>query len=71
MGHQLLLKLVLQENKKMPLTLRETKLPQELPRGVMQANVFRKLGSLAWKGKPIPTAGPGQTVIQVRLTTIC
>ena len=50
MGHQLLLKLVLQENRKMPLTLRETKLPQELPCGVTQANVFRKLGSLAWKG---------------------
>src|SRR5689334_9389852 len=46
-------------------------LPKQLPRGFMKANVFRGPGQFGLEEKPIPTAGPGEAVIQVRLTTIC
>ena len=44
---------------------------KQLPQGVMKANVFRGPGKYGLEGKPIPTAGPGEAVVQVRLTTIC
>jgi alcohol dehydrogenase len=37
----------------------------------MHATVFRRPGEFGLENKPIPTAGPGEAVIQVRLTTIC
>ncbi len=37
----------------------------------MQANVFRGPGEFGLEEKPIPTAGTGEAVIQVKLTTIC
>lgn len=55
----------------MLLTLTDKKLPQEPPCGVMQANVFRRPGELRLEDKAIPSAGPGEAVIQVKLTTIC
>ena len=55
----------------MLLTLTDKKPPQEPPCGVMQANVFRRPGEFGLEDKPIPTAGPGEAVIQVKLTTIC
>ena len=54
----------------MLLELEERKTKQ-LPRGVMHANVFRAPGQFGLEEKIIPHAGPGQAVIQVRLTTIC
>jgi alcohol dehydrogenase len=45
--------------------------PKQLHRGVMKANVFRGPGEYGLEEKPIPTAGPGEAVVQVRLTTIC
>jgi alcohol dehydrogenase len=47
---------------------RKTKL---LPKAVMKANVFRAPGRFGLEEKPIPAAGPGEAVVQVRLTTIC
>jgi alcohol dehydrogenase len=44
---------------------------RQLPRGIMKANVFRGAGRFGLEEKPIPVAGPGEAVIQVRLTTIC
>src|SRR5213594_1126291 len=44
---------------------------KQLPRGMMKANVFRSPGEFGLEEKPIPTAGPGEAVVQVRLTTIC
>jgi alcohol dehydrogenase len=44
---------------------------KQLTRGVMKANVFRGPGKFGLEQKPIPTAGPGEAIIQVRLTTIC
>jgi alcohol dehydrogenase len=44
---------------------------KQLPQGVMKANVFRGPGKYGLEEKPIPTAGPGEAVVQVRLTTIC
>jgi len=55
----------------MLLTLTETKPPRQLSCGVMQANVFRRPGEFGLEEKPIPTAGTGEAVIQVKLTTIC
>jgi len=49
----------------------EQRKTRQLPRGVMQANVFRAPGIFGLEEKVIPHAGPGQAVIQVRLTTIC
>ena len=54
----------------MKLVLEETKAKQ-LPKGLMWANVFRAKGSFGLEEKRIPTAAPGEAVIQVRLTTIC
>ena len=54
----------------MPLALQERKTKQ-LPKGVMKANVFRAPGLFGLEEKPIPSAGPGEAVVQVRLTTIC
>ena len=55
----------------MLLTLTDKKPSQETPCGVMQANVFRGPGEFGLEGKPIPNPGPGEAVIQVKLTTIC
>ena len=55
----------------MNLTLLEKTKPPQLSCGVMQANVFRRQGEFGLEEKPIPTAGPGEAVIQVKLTTIC
>lgn len=55
----------------MLLTLTETQPPRQRSCGVMQANVFRRPGEFGLEEKPIPTAGPGEAVIQVKLTTIC
>jgi threonine dehydrogenase-like Zn-dependent dehydrogenase len=38
---------------------------------MMKANVFRAPGVFGLEEKPIPTAGHGEAVVQVRLTTIC
>src|SRR5882724_10483116 len=54
----------------MVLALEERKTKQ-LPKGVMHANVFRSPGDFGLEEKVIPKAGPGEAVIQVRLTTIC
>ena len=54
----------------MPLALEERKTKQT-PRGLMNANVFRGPGRFGLEEKPIPHAGPGEAVVQVRLTTIC
>jgi alcohol dehydrogenase len=55
----------------MNLTLIGEMQPPKRSCGVMQANVFRRPGEFGLEEKPIPTAGPGEAVIQVRLTTIC
>ncbi len=55
----------------MNLTLLEKTKPPQLSCGVMQANVFRRPGEFGLEEKPIPTAGPGEAVIQIKLTTIC
>jgi alcohol dehydrogenase len=47
---------------------RPTKL---IPKSVMAANVFRAQGKFGLEEKPLPRPGPGEAVIQVRLTTIC
>jgi alcohol dehydrogenase len=49
----------------------EQRKTKQLPRGVMHANVFRAPGKFGLEEKLIPKAGPGQAVVQVRLTTIC
>jgi alcohol dehydrogenase len=40
-------------------------------RGLMKANVFQAPGRFGLEEKPIPRAGPGEAVIEVRMTTIC
>ena len=42
-----------------------------LTRGLMWANVFRAPGKFGLEEKPLPTAGIGEAVVRVRLTTIC
>jgi alcohol dehydrogenase len=49
----------------------EDRKTKQLPRGLMHANVFRAPGEFGLEEKVIPHAGPGEAVIQVRLTTIC
>ena len=44
---------------------------KQTPRGLMKANVFRAPGKFGLEEKPIPHAGYGEAVVQVRLTTIC
>jgi alcohol dehydrogenase len=53
------------------LTLTDKKPLQGPLCGVMRANVFRGPGEFGLEDKPIPSAGPGEAVIQVKLTTIC
>jgi threonine dehydrogenase-like Zn-dependent dehydrogenase len=54
-------------------TIQETSAKGRTPhrRATMAANVFRGVGKFGLEQKPIPRAGPGEAVIQVRLTTIC
>jgi alcohol dehydrogenase len=54
----------------MPLALEERK-GKQTRRGLMKANVFRSPGKFGLEEKPIPRAGYGEAVVQVRLTTIC
>ena len=49
--------------------MQREKLPAAL--GFMKAYVFEGPGSLVLEDKPIPSAGYGEAVIKVRLTTIC
>lgn len=49
----------------------ESRKTQQLPRGVMRANVFRGPGKFGLEEKLIPRAGAGEAVLEVRLTTIC
>ncbi len=49
----------------------EERKTKQLPHGVMHANVFRAPGKFGLEEKMIPKAGPGEAVIEVRLTTIC
>jgi threonine dehydrogenase-like Zn-dependent dehydrogenase len=44
---------------------------KHLGRGLMKANVFRAPGDFGLEEKLIPRAGPGDAVMEVRLTTIC
>jgi alcohol dehydrogenase len=37
----------------------------------MKANVFHAPGKFGLEEKPIPHAGPGEAVVEVRMTTIC
>jgi len=53
----------------MSLLLAEQK--THIHRGLMRANVFHAPGRFCLEEKPIPRAGPGEAVIEVRLTTIC
>src|SRR4051812_13436030 len=50
-------------------------LQQELPAGkslgFMQANVFRGPDRFGLEEKPIPSAGTGEAIVKVRVTTIC
>ena len=54
----------------MQLALEERKTNQT-PRGFMKANVYRGVGKFGLEEKPIPKAGQGEAIVQVRLTTIC
>jgi alcohol dehydrogenase len=54
----------------MQLALEERK-TQQLPAGLMWANVFRAPGKFGLEEKGIPNAGAGEAVIRVKLTTIC
>jgi threonine dehydrogenase-like Zn-dependent dehydrogenase len=54
----------------MPLAIEERK-TRQTPHGFMKANVFRAPGKFGLEEKPIPHAGFGEAVVQVRLTTIC
>jgi len=49
----------------------EKQTTRSLTRSHMKANVFRGPGKFGLEEKPIPKAGPGEAVVQVRLTTIC
>ncbi len=55
----------------MPVQLLEERKTKQVPRGLMKANVFRAPGKFGLEEKPLCKAGPGEAVIQVRLTTIC
>jgi threonine dehydrogenase-like Zn-dependent dehydrogenase len=54
----------------MTLSLEERKTKQT-PRGLMKANVFQAPGRFGLEERPIPHAGIGEAIVQVRLTTIC
>jgi alcohol dehydrogenase len=49
----------------------ETRAVKPLARTFMKANVFRAPGKFGLEEKPIPSAGPGEAVVRVTLTTIC
>src|SRR5262245_59997168 len=49
----------------------EARTRKQTPRGLMKANVFRGPGKFGLEERPIPKAGHGEAVVQVRLTTIC
>jgi len=49
----------------------EKRTPKPLIRTFMKANVFRAPGKFGLEEKPIPTAGSGEAVVRVTLTTIC
>ena len=51
--------------------LLEARKHSQTPRGFMKANVFRGPGKFGLEEKQIPKAGPGEAVIEVRMTTIC
>ena len=55
----------------MPLAQIEERKTRQLPHGAMWATVFHGPHKFGLEPKVIPTAGPGEAVIQVRLTTIC
>jgi len=56
----------------MATALEVIKEPKALPHvGVMKANVFRGKDKFGLEEKPIPTAGFGEAVVKVRLTTVC
>ena len=52
-------------------TAPEVNVTKQLTRGMMKANVFRGPEKFGLEEKPIPTAGAGEAIIEVRLTTIC
>src|SRR4249919_1103917 len=52
-------------------TAPEVNVTKQLTRGMMKATVFRGPGKFGLEEKPIPTAGPGEAIIEVRLSTIC
>jgi alcohol dehydrogenase len=52
-------------------TTMEARSTLPLTHGLMWANVFRGPGKFGLEEKPIPTAGIGEAVVRVRLTTIC
>ena len=54
----------------MTLAIKESK-PLATAPGFMKANVFHSPGHFGLEEKPIPTAGFGEAVIKIRLTTIC
>jgi threonine dehydrogenase-like Zn-dependent dehydrogenase len=55
----------------MSVALLEDRKTRQLPRGIMKANVFNAPGTFGIAEKPIPRAGAGEAVVQVRLTTLC
>lgn len=55
----------------MSVALLQDRKTRQLPRGVMKANVFQGPGRFGLEEKLIPKPGPGEAVMQVRLTTIC
>lgn len=54
----------------MPMAIEERR-SRVLPRGLMRANVYHSPGVFGLDEKPIPRAGLGEIIVQVRLTTIC
>jgi threonine dehydrogenase-like Zn-dependent dehydrogenase len=55
----------------MSVALPDARKTRQLRCGVMKANVFQAPGRFGVEQKAIPRAGPGEAVIEVRLTTIC
>ena len=41
------------------------------PRDAMQAAVFHGINDLRLESVPMPTAGPGEAIVRVTMTTIC
>src|SRR5215510_1850841 len=57
--------------KEQPMLAVEERKSKQTPRGFMKANVFQSVGRFGLQERPIPRAGYGEAVVQVRLTTIC